>query len=229
MPVDMAAEYGAGRERLSARLTSVSDTELAAPVPACPRWVVRDIASHLTGVAADTVANNFPTGDFETWTQIQVDSRRDRSLDDVLAEWAELSPKIEALIESAGTRMNFLVADVVSHEFDVLGAVGEKGARDAPVVVALADMFVTGLGRRLDDASLPALDVSIADGDGGPWHVGKDGTSVAVVTPSAFETLRAMSGRRNADQIDAWDWSADPAPFHAVLSIFPSRTEPLAE
>ena len=33
----------------------------------------------------------------------------------------------------------------------------------------------------------------------------------------AFEIMRALSGRRSAAQISAYDWSVDPAPYLPAL------------
>jgi uncharacterized protein (TIGR03083 family) len=228
--MDLAAEYAAGHERVAALARGASANDLAAAVPACPGWTVGDLVSHLTGVAADVKAGNLPSGAQDSWTAAQVESRRGRTLDDVLAEWDGLAPAIEEMIVAGGSRMFFLTADVVSHEHDAYGALGRTGDRGAPVIAELAGLFVAGLGRRSVEAGLPPLAVNAADGSGGPWMAGKAETADASVTvPSAFESLRAMSGRRNADQVRAWEWSTDPAPWLPLLSIFTMRETPLVE
>jgi hypothetical protein len=36
---------------------------------------------------------------------------------------------------------------------------------------------------------------------------------MARLTVSTFEALRALTGRRSPDQLRAYDWSGDPAPW----------------
>jgi uncharacterized protein (TIGR03083 family) len=228
--VDLAAEYAAGHDRVAALARGASADELATAVPACPGWTVADLVTHLTGVAADIKAGNTPSASQDDWTAAQLESRRGRALDEVLAEWDALAPAIEEMITAGGNRMFFLTADIVSHEHDAYGALSRRGDRGAPVISELAGLFVAGVGRRAVEAGLPPLAVQTADGSGGPWMAGKAETADASVTvPSAFDALRGMSGRRNADQVRAWEWSTDPAPWLPVLSIFTMRETPLVE
>ena len=51
----------------------------------------------------------------------------------------------------------------------------------------------------------------------------------ATVRASRFEVLRAMGGRRSADQVLAYGWDGDPTPYVALMSSYASRAEPLVE
>ena len=50
---DLAALYRETRQRLGALVSELGDAELAAMVPGCPGWSVRDVLAHLTAVAQD--------------------------------------------------------------------------------------------------------------------------------------------------------------------------------
>ena len=56
-----------------------------------------------------------------------------------------------------------------------------------------------------------------------------EGDPAATVRASDFEALRAMGGRRNADQMRALDWTGDAEPYVALMSSYGSREEPLVE
>lgn len=62
---------------------------IARKVPACPEWTIKDVIAHLAGLAADWRAGNLAGYSGDASTARQVAERRDRSIDDLLAEWAD--------------------------------------------------------------------------------------------------------------------------------------------
>src|SRR5439155_1746111 len=78
------------------------DAELATTVPASPAWSVKDVVAHVTGVAADAAAGRIPpdvdlvlslsnpehAARREVLTAAQVQERRDRTIHQILDEWA---------------------------------------------------------------------------------------------------------------------------------------------
>ncbi|HYF47694.1 MAG TPA: hypothetical protein VD926_15875, partial [Acidimicrobiales bacterium] len=57
-----------------------------------------------------------------------------------------------------------------------------------------------------------------------------DGRVGAAVTVDPFELVRAVTGRRSAEQVLAWSWSVpDPAGYVAALPAFPLRPDALEE
>lgn len=63
--------------------------------------------------------------------------------------------------------------------------------------------------------------------DGREWILGDDPS--VTLKADAFELMRAIPGRRNADQVRAYDWSADPEPFMPSFFLFGPRSDPLVE
>ena len=84
--MSIGALYADGRGRISDLVSGLGE-EAAAPVPACPQWSVHDVVAHLTGVCADILAGNIAGVATDPWTDAQVCARRDRSVEEVLAEW----------------------------------------------------------------------------------------------------------------------------------------------
>ena len=55
------------------------------------------------------------------------------------------------------------------------------------------------------------------------------GEPAVAVRADAFELLRALTGRRNAEQVRALDWSGDAEPYVDVFATYPMRESPLGE
>ena len=99
---DLAGAYADARRRLRELLAGLDETALAAQVPACPAWTVRDVVAHVTGVAADAAGGTYFSGAADAWSDIrlaaardvwtagQVQSRRDRPVEALVAEWGRL-------------------------------------------------------------------------------------------------------------------------------------------
>jgi hypothetical protein len=99
----LAGRFRSNRERLEAFCGSLSDEELARPVPTST-WVVKDFISHLATLDTQSVrwfealakGAKDPSGyvdgtrfDIDEWNDEIVAKRRDRSVDQIFAEAAE--------------------------------------------------------------------------------------------------------------------------------------------
>ena len=71
--------WRAAFERVCTLVERLDADALAATVPACPDWAVRDLLSHMVGLGADVLAGDEPDDHNSAWTQRQVEARRDRS------------------------------------------------------------------------------------------------------------------------------------------------------
>ena len=163
-------------------------------MPACPQWSVHDVVAHVTGVCADILAGNLAGVATDPWTAVQVEARRDRTIDEVVAEWSELAPHVEAMADNFGPAGNQLVADLTTHEHDIRGALGRPGAREVEGVMVAAEFVVTmGLDQSISAHALPALEVRA---DERSWVVGGTEPSGRLEAP-AFELMRALTGRRS--------------------------------
>jgi uncharacterized protein (TIGR03083 family) len=206
---DLARLYRDTQQRVAGLLTGMATSALAANVPACPRWSVRDVLAHLAAVAEDAVAGRLSGPPSEEETAAQVRRYDGRPVADVLAAWAAIAPRFE---EQIGTARSWPgVIDVASHEQDIRGAVGQPGARDSDVIWHAAGYLL----RRLRPP-VP-LRVVVEDAE---FRLGPDSGPPLSLTTTRFESFRWRMGRRSRDQLAALGWSGDPAPVIDHLVVF---------
>ncbi len=215
------SEYGAayreGRERTSELMTSLSDEELHREVPTCPGWRTRDVLAHLVGIATDTNAGNIEGAGSEEYTSRQIGERKERSVDEMVAEWQEQAVTFEQMLDSIHPAISGgIIGDLVTHEQDARGAVDRRGGRDGLAFDLALDSQVRFLGRRIKESKLPTLEVRSG---GKQWVAGKEEVSGSVEA-DPFELLRGLTGRRTHDQIRAFAWSVDPGPYLPIFSMY---------
>ena len=211
--------YAEGRARLTSLAAPAGPEMCAAPVPACPAWAVRDVIAHVTGVCADVLAGNVDGVATEPWTARQVAERRDRSVPEILEEWAVVAPQVEAIAPQFPRRTDEQwVLDLTTHEQDVRGALAAPGGRDSAGVAVGLDFAVTmGLSESIRARGLPALRVVAGDRQ---WIAG-DGDPAASLAGSPFDLFRAMTGRRSAGQIQSLQWEGDAEVFLPAFEFGP--------
>jgi uncharacterized protein (TIGR03083 family) len=227
--MSVAEHYNRGRHVLTELGLDLTPDQVAAPVPACPGWTVKDVYSHIVGVSADVLAGNLDGVATPPWTAKHVSDRADHTLTKVLSEWAELGPKFEEALRAIGDQgTERIVIDQWSHEQDIRGAVGKPGSRNVPRLAFAVDVGFTGFGSAWPE-ELPTVEVI---GDSGRWRVGAGEPAVTLVT-SDFELARALIGRRSRAQYLALDWTpADESVVGPVidrLHAFPFRVTDLVE
>ena len=215
--------WRAAFERVCTLVERLDADALAATVPACPDWAVRDLLSHMVGLGADVLAGDEPDDHNSAWTQRQVEARRDRSAADLLAEWRGLADPLMAWMREHGSRP---LNDVVIHEQDLRGAVGVVGGGDGDglriVRDRMAGRFAAGVGE------LPP--VALVSGEWTWCSQGEVGDAVVVVEADAFDLARALTSRRTADQLRSWTRRGDVAPYlDAFARLGPLPTAPLPE
>lgn len=221
---DFSAIYRSNREGFTALVLGLDDKGLAEPVPATPLWTMKDAFAHVTGVASDYTTGRLDNAPSESWTQRQVDERRDRTAADIATEWTDLGPTIEAMLQSSGRAMSAMVMDVVMHHCDVMGALGIRPPHNDEGL-RLCLRASNAIAPRLDAADLPALRIQTEGFD----RVLGTGVEGVTVGGDSFEITRALFGRRSLDQIAAFDWSADPTPYLPHFSFFVPRETALIE
>jgi uncharacterized protein (TIGR03083 family) len=222
---DYAQTYDALRRRVTDLVRDAGDEELERHAPAAPEWRVRDVVAHLCGVAADVNTGNLDGVTTQPWTARQVDARRDASIEQLLAEWEAEAAKLEPLMSSMpDVAVGQMLFDAATHEHDVRGGLDRPGARDSDAMVVAYDWGAPGLAMKAEPA-----DVTLrVETDAGSTTSGNGARPVAVRV-EWFELFRAMTGRRSADQIRAFDWDGEPAPDLLVFPIFTPRETPLVE
>ena len=226
--MDAAELYALERRRLADLLREAGPEAADATVPASPDWTVKDVVAHLCGIAVDTVEGRVEGVGSDPWTAAQVEARRDVDLDGVLAEWDQRAPGFVALLRQlpphvgAGT-----IGDLMTHVHDVRGALGQPGERDGEAVALATDYYVERFRRRAAKRGLPPL---LLEAGGRSWRIDGSGEGeAATASTDPFELVRALSGRRTSEEIRAWAWSADPAPWLDALSSYGTPSAALVE
>ena len=218
-----ATAYREVRERTSALVRDTPAAAMDQIAPATPEWRVRDVLAHVVGVTADVAEGRIDGIATEPWTAAQVDARRDRSVDEILAEWDERGPQFEtALLDVPPAPASQAVFDAVTHELDIRHALGAPGGRDCEAV-ALAFEFCTNSRTAFE---LPALRIVTDAGE----TVSGTGEPVATIRTTRFDFVRAVSGRRTAEEISAFDAQGEVDPTLIVFApTFTMRATSLGE
>ena len=238
--------YVETRERI---IEVVTDGRASEPVPACPEWTVHDVLAHLSGLCVDIVTGRLTSvpDDVDDLSARQVDERKLRTKDDVIAEWRDFGGKMAETIDVFPGRYGpQLVADVNVHEHDIRGALGQPGSRASEGIDVAIEYLVDAIVQPafiafgLDPLELHIGDRAYVVASDGPATYNEDqwkialtaeephGKTVAVgpsglVTIEPFEFFRAVTGRRSAAQIQAYDWRVGPEPYLRIFGFGPFR------
>lgn len=215
---DLARLYRDTRARITALVSTLSDDALATAVPACPKWTVQDVLSHLFGIVDDALAGRLSGPPSEDETAVQVDRHRDLAIADLLEQWTTLGPTFESVLNVTKTWP--AVIDIASHEQDIRGALNLPGHRDNEAIRLCSERLLRGL-----QSPVP-LRITVEDAE---FRVGpEEGTELRLAT-TRFEAFRWRLGRRSRAQLAAMDWSGDPAPVLDHLTRFEPATEDIIE
>jgi len=228
-PAELAFEYGAARQRM-ADLVTADDAVRDIRVPACPEWTVHALCSHVTGIAADLVGRRNPGADVQAWVDAQIADRADRPTVDVIAEWNEVGPAFEELIERKPAGFGGLLYDLIAHEHDLRHAIGVPGARDTPGLRAAMEMERAMLERDLVAHDLPAVRLAAGGYEllagTGPVTLELD---LGEREDGVFELFRMLGSRRSRAQLEAHAWRGDLARFLPALAHMPLPDADLVE
>jgi hypothetical protein len=104
-----------------------------------------------------------------------------------------------------------LVTDLVIHDQDIRGALGEPRLAVGPGVSFALATYVFGVDYRIRQLALPALGLRYGE----KVRVLGEGEPAATLTADRFELFRAFGGRRSREQILALDWLGEPRPTSA--------------
>ena len=221
--IDEVRAWREAQERVCELVTGVPEADTECHVPACPDWTVRDLLSHVVGLGADVLAGDEPDDHNEAWTQAQVDSRRDRSVADLVAEWRGFADDLEAWMRENGTRP---LGDVTIHEQDLRSALGVAGARDSGAFAAVRDRMAGRFAGRVEGLATIAL-----VGESWRWSSATDGEEAEVVVEAPdFDLGRALMSRRTADQLRSWTTRGDVEQHLGAFEVLGSLPEqPLPE
>lgn len=205
--------YREGRRRISDLVIALTDCQLILPVPATPEWTVHDLLCHLVGGAADIASGRVDNAGKEHWTARHVAERQGRSVDQLLTEWAHVSPTVEKSLKGQRFTGPSLAPDLICHEADL-----RETLKLAPADREYwHDPFLEVMMLRLDQRLQNVMTVLVADEHGQQWQCGSGDTTTRLHT-DGYELLRAMFSRRSRKQIAAWNWT--PIPTGDVIDCF---------
>lgn len=204
------AEYRAARLRMAALAANLDAETASRVVAACPAWTVRDLFSHVTGIAVDLSQGNRPQGDPQPWVDRQVAERRERTLGEVIDEWDAAAVAFEAMIDARPDRLWGLTYDLVVHEHDLRTSLGDRSGRDTTGVALAARLGLRLVAMDLAARNLPGVRVVV----GGHEYVVGDGDPVVTLTAAAFEVLRVLGSRRTLAEMRTAGFEGD---LEAVL------------
>jgi uncharacterized protein (TIGR03083 family) len=208
--MDPSDLYRSSHGRVSERVARLAPAQLAATVPGTPLWSVAELVAHVTGVASDAFHRRLVGAGAPEWTAAQVDQRAGRPIAEVLDEWRECAAKLDPVSEPG------VVRDLLIHEADLSGALGVDDAPPAEAVAWVLDFALGDLGRRIDEAGLAGLRITV---DGEERIVGQTAPGRTLVAP-AWELFRSLAGRRSLAQVRRYAWQGDPGPYLAVWNRF---------
>jgi uncharacterized protein (TIGR03083 family) len=179
---------------------SLTDFERESLVPCLPGWSVRDVLSHVAGVANDVVSGDSTAAATDEWTAAQVDRWRESDTAELIDQWSGQVTAVGEVVAAARNPRPSI--DCHMHEHDVRHAVGQVGDRDTELIALVAQ------GASRIQAGRP-LRIVLADGS--PIESDGDGLSIALENVSMFEVARSRLGRRSLKQFLTYDWSDPPS------------------
>ena len=201
----MGGEYRNARLRMMDLASTLTDDDASRVVRACPAWTIKDLFSHVTGIATDLGAGNRPSGDVQAWVDAQIASRASRSLASVVDEWATNAPGFEAMIDAVPKQLWTLTYDTVVHEHDAFTAAGRRGERESDGVVLAAELGMKLVKSDLARTGLGAFRAVID----GREHVVGEGDPTLTLRATSFEALRLLGSRRTLDELRRADFEGD--------------------
>jgi uncharacterized protein (TIGR03083 family) len=212
---------------------SLDTDDWATPVPCTPAWTIRDVLSHVSGVADDITNGRVEGAASDPWTAAQVERYRHDDPADLLTRWNQQAPTVADLIEAIGEQRP--VFDCCTHEHDVRHAIGRPGNRTSAVLDFAAGQLI---GTAAEAGILVALTDPVDPSDlrpSTPLDHPVDPTPqerpepVTVSGLSRFELFRSRIGRRSRNQVAAYAWSGPDEAVEAAIDAWfvfgPSPTD----
>jgi uncharacterized protein (TIGR03083 family) len=218
--IDVGAAYRGVRERLTPILATLDHAGWETGVPHCPEWTIRETVAHLVGVVDDAVNGNLAGAGTDPWTKIQVDKRAEVSGPQLLDDWNNYAPFVEARFSQIGLAGAQGVFDAVTHEHDLRHALSAPGGRDSDAIWIGIHFITDRLANReriemvLDGVAIRPVQ---NETDSSNTTDGAPGMAPLVLTATAFDALRIFCSRRTEAEIRSLQWSEDPSRVLAAL------------
>ncbi len=213
--------YVESARRVQDLVTPLDSAALDMLTPACPDWSIHDVLAHLAGAATSFGTDSFAGVGTDPWTAEHVESRRDATVAELLAERWACIPKLEHVPADSGVWMP-VVHDALTHEADIRSAIGAP-ALPSDALAAAFPLMEAVLPMKLGQLGTITLEL-----DGQPRTFG-DGEPALVVQAPLFEFWRGAFGRRSDRQMRSWVIAGDAAAFAKALPVFGPRSTDLLE
>jgi uncharacterized protein (TIGR03083 family) len=200
------------RRRVCELAAGLTEEQLGSSVPATPDWTARQLVAHLAGVASDLIHDRHDGAGGPEWTHRQVAEREGRTLDALVAEWAQDGPGVRDLIGQRRLPVR-VVHDVLTHEADLREAFG------------LGRLPTDAVDAVLPKAAEPVVKLAgalVVRAGGREWR-GGDAAPEAALLVDAYELYRGLISRRSRAQMLAWDWTGDAERYVDRLPVFGPR------
>jgi len=201
--------YDAVRDELIAGLAGLDDQQIAQSVPACPLWSVKDVVAHLSGLVAEKLADVQGSLGSDEATTRQVAERADMTLDQIVAEWKQISAPFPEVMAAHGDFGAALSADLVIHVYDLVEILDQPIAAAVAATPISASRYVPRLQQRVADTSAIAITVELSDGVTAPAPA-TDTEAAITLRATSHDFLRGVTGRLTRARVEAFDWSVDP-------------------
>src|SRR5690554_5142899 len=148
----------------------------------------------------DFVSGNTEGAPGPEWTAAHVDRFQEAGLESIKSAWRAALDKAGPVLRRMGEG---LLPDIVTHEFDVRGTLGNTDERESNRLAASLDVLAGWGDAHYRSDGIPALRIRT---DRKHYVLG-DGSPEVSVTGTVFEVSRVTTGRRSRAQILALDWS----------------------
>ncbi len=214
--------YAESRSSLIGVLRSLDAEQSRTAVEGCPGWTVKDVAAHLSGLVAETLAGVPPPRGSAEATARQVGDRSELTLDEVCEEWESNASALADYAVGDPDYVKLLACDLTVHTHDIAEALDRPIDGASAGTILAAEHYLPLLQDRVADHLDIALEVEL---DGIANNPARGGTTPLKLSAQPLEFLRSVTGRRTRSQVAALDWSGDPG---AVLDVF-SQYGPLAD
>ena len=210
---DLPAIWHETRNRVAELVRTLPESAAGTAVPTVPGTSVRDVLAHL--IRAATAAAD-DRADGQVLLALPSVDGADASvrLNELLVAWEKASEAIQGCLVSDAELASIVITDLAMSEHDLRTALGAPGARDDIAVKVALDELSGRFSDRVTSANLSSLRVTVEQ-----WGtIAGDGRANSCVVADRFEFVRAMSGRRSADEIRRWNWGVEPDPYLPVIS-----------
>ena len=219
---DLFAAYDTTRARMIELVQDANDDALSTMVPSCPEWTAKQLFTHCVSLPAEIGAGNLPTGDPNEWINSIVAVRSDRSIDELVDEWATTDDTLRAMLGGGG---GLIFNDLMVHEHDLRAALGapDHSALDASISIPASLEFTTPA---LIEKGLGSIEIR----SGSDVWRSHDAEPGWVLEVSPWEATRALFSRRTADELRALGESDNIEAYIEVIgSHLPLPANPLNE